>query len=119
MAMFEEVLSRAKEVAQAAGKKTEEFVEITKVRVQIGDLRREISSLYEGLGRLVYDARKADESVEDMVDACISQLDDLQAELARLEERVLQSKNAIRCDACGAFNANDAAFCSQCGNKLS
>ena len=53
MAAFEDVLSCAKSVAQTAGRKTEEFVELTKLRVKIADLRREIAALYEGLGRLV------------------------------------------------------------------
>ncbi len=118
MAMFEDVLSRAKSMAQSAGKKTEELVGMAKLRVQIGDLRREISSLYEGLGRLVYDSRTTEESVDDLIDACVAQLDEQLKELARLEERVMESKNVIRCDTCGAFNANDATFCNQCGNKL-
>lgn len=118
MAMFEDVLSRAKSVAQSAGKKTEEMVGIAKVKMQIGDLRREITSLYEGLGRLVYDSRHSEESVDELVDACVEQLDEQLAELARLEERVMESKNVIRCDSCGSFNAQDAVFCSKCGVKL-
>ena len=118
MATFEDVLSRAKAVAQAAGKKTEEIVELTKVRVQIGDLRREIASMYEGLGRLVYDSRRTEESVDDLIEACVEQLDEQLAALARLEERVMESKNVIRCEKCGALNAQDATFCNQCGEKL-
>lgn len=118
MAMFEDVLSRAKFVAQSAGKKTEEMVEIAKVKIQIGDLRREISSLYEGLGRLVYDSRRSEESVDELVDACVEQLDEQLAALARLEERVMESKNVIRCEACGNLNAQDASFCNKCGAKL-
>lgn len=118
MAMFEDVLSRAKSMAQSAGKKTEELVELTKTKVQIGDLRREISSLYEGLGRLVYDSRHSEESVDELVDACVEQLDEQLKELARLEERVMESKSVIRCDSCGSFNAQDASFCNQCGKKL-
>ena len=117
MATFEDVLSCAKSVAQTAGKRTEEFVELTKVRVKIADLRREIAALYEGLGRLVYDSRTANESVDDMIDACVEQLDELQAQLVKLEDRVMESKNVIRCD-CGTLNVNTAVFCNQCGKKL-
>lgn len=119
MAAFEEVLSRAKELAQTAGRKTEELVEVTKTRVKIGDVRREIASLYEGLGRLVYDSRRCEEPVDDLIQACVEQLDEQLAELARLEERVMESKSVIRCAQCGALNANDAAFCNQCGKKIS
>ena len=118
MAVFEDVLSRAKSIAKTAGRKTEDLVELTKVHIQIGDLRREIAALYEGLGRLVYDARHTDESVDELIDACVEELEEQQAALARLEERVMQYKNIVRCETCGAFNAHDAAFCNQCGKKL-
>lgn len=118
MAVFEDVLSRAKSLAVDAGKKTGELVETAKVHVKIGDLRREIASLYEGLGRLVYDGRRSGENVDELVEACVASLDEQLAALARLEEKVMQSKNVIRCDECGAFNAQDASFCNQCGKKL-
>ncbi|MBR2406132.1 MAG: zinc ribbon domain-containing protein [Clostridia bacterium] len=118
MAVFEDVLSRAKAVAKTAGRKTEELVELTKIHVQIGDLRREIASLYEGLGRLVYDSRRSEESVDELIDACIEELTEQEAALARLEDRVMQNKNAVRCAECGAVNANNATFCNQCGKKL-
>lgn len=117
MSTFEDVLSCAKSVAQTAGKKTEEFVEMTIVRVEIADLRREISALYEGLGRLVYDSRTANEPVEDMVEACVEQLKVLQAKLEKLEDKVMESKNVIRCD-CGTLNVNTAVYCNQCGKQL-
>ncbi len=117
MAAFEEVLSCAKSVAQTAGKKTGEFVELTKVRVQIVELRREIAALYEGLGRLVYDSRTAGEPVDDMIEACVEQLAELEVQLAKLEDRVMESKSVIRCD-CGFLNANDAVYCNKCGKKL-
>ncbi len=118
MATFEDVLSRAKAVAQAAGRKTEEVVELTKVRMQIADLRREIASIYEGLGRLVYDSRHTDEPMDELIDACVEELDEQLAALARLEERVMFSKNVVRCPKCGGFNVPDAVFCNQCGEKL-
>lgn len=119
MAMFEDVLYRAKSVAVSAGKKTEELVELTKVYAKIGELRREIAALYEGLGRLTYDAQRSGEPIEkDLMEACVDQIDELEKALARAEERVMQVKNAVRCSACGACNANNAAYCNQCGEKL-
>lgn len=117
MAAFEDVLSCAKSMAQTAGKKTEELVELTKIRVKIADLRREIAALYEGLGRLVYDSRTANEPVDDMIDACVEQLQELQTQLSKLEDRIMESKNVIRCE-CGTLNANNAVFCNRCGQKL-
>ena len=119
MAIFEDVVSRVKGVAQTAGRKTEELVELGKIKIKIADLQREVSSAQEGLGRLVYDSRISGQSVEDMIDACVAHITELQTEIEELEEKVLQSKNAVRCTACGVLNDATAAFCNRCGSKLS
>ncbi len=118
MAMFEDVLARAKAVAEVAGKKTGEFVENTKIKMEISDLQRELASLYEGLGRLVYDGRKSGENIDDMVEACLSHLAEQNAYLEELQDRLLEGKNVIRCDECGRLNDGDARFCNSCGKAL-
>ncbi len=118
MKVFDTVVSRVKDVAETAGKVTGEWVELGKIRLKIADLRREIAGAHEGLGRLVYDSRKSGEQVEDMVDACIDHINMLNAELEELEERIIESKNVVRCNACCAFNEVTAVFCNQCGAKL-
>jgi len=55
MATIDDVISKAKTVAEAAGKKTSEFIEITKLRIEIAEQEREMAYIFEGLGRLVYD----------------------------------------------------------------
>lgn len=118
MAMFEDVVSRVKDVAETAGRKTGELVELGKMKLKIADLRREIAAAHEGLGRLIYDSRKSGEPVDDMVDACIEHISTLNAEIEELEERIMDSKNVVRCDGCGVFNESTAVFCNQCGTKL-
>lgn len=118
MTKFEDVVSRVKDVAESVGKKTGELVELGKMKVKIADLRREIEGAHEGLGRLIYDSRKSGEPIDDMVDACIEHIDTLHAEIAELEECIMDSKNLVRCGGCGAFNEYTATFCNQCGEKL-
>lgn len=118
MAMFEDVVSRVKDVAETAGRKTGELVELGKIKLKIADLRREIASANEGLGRLVYDSRRSGEDVEDMIEACVSHIGELTAEMEELEEKIMESKNVVRCPACGSLNENTALFCNQCGAKI-
>lgn len=118
MTVFDDVLSRARALAKTAGEKTGEFVELTKVKMEIADLEREMTSLYEGLGRLVYDGKQSGENVDELVDACIAQLDDQNEHLKELQEKLMESKNVVACKMCGALNENDAVFCNQCGEKL-
>ncbi len=118
MAIFEDVVSRVKDVAETVGNKTGELVEIGKIKIKIAELRREIAGAHEGLGRLVYDSRKSGEDVADMVDACVEHIAGMYGDLEELEEKVMESKNAVRCSGCGALNENTAMFCNQCGTKL-
>ncbi len=118
MATWENVVSYAKGAAETVGKKTDELVELGRMKLKIAELHRELAAAYEGLGRLVYDSRKSGESVDDMVAACTEHLDELTCELEQLEEKVMLAKNAVRCSKCGTPNAATAHFCSQCGEKL-
>lgn len=118
MVAWEDVVSYAKGAAETVGKKTDELVELGRMKLKIAELHRELAAAHEGLGRLVYDSHKSGESVDDMIDACVEHLDELTHELEQLEEKVMFAKNAVRCSKCGALNASTAHFCSECGEKL-
>lgn len=115
---LEEILNKAKQGADAVGRKTSDFVEITRLKMAANDVEKEIAETFEGLGRLVYDARKNGEDVEEMVAACIENVDDLQKEVDMIRDQIYSYKNMRKCKECGAVNAVDAEFCNKCGAKL-
>lgn len=118
MAKFEDVVTRVKDVAETAVNKTGEWVEIGKVKLRIAELRREIATANEGLGRLVYDSRRSGEPVDDMIDACVEHIAELTAAMEALEEKIMDTKNVVRCKSCGSLNEASAVFCNQCAAKL-
>ena len=118
MATWETVLARAKSVAFAAERKTEQLVENAKIKMEIAELQREIASLYEGLGRLLYDGRQSGESIDDMVDACLAHLKEQNEYLEQLQDRLLEGKSAVRCAECGTVNDDDSSFCKKCGKEF-
>ena len=77
MTTFEDVLYKAKTMAEAAGKKTSDMLEATRLKMEAAEIEKDISATLEGLGRLIYDGRKAEEDVSVTVDECIVKLDDL------------------------------------------
>ena len=118
MVTWESILNMAKDAVNTAERKTGEFIDTTKLKMEINRIEKELAATYEGLGRLVYDAKKGAEDIEDLMDACITHIDEQSAALAKLQEKLAESKNAIRCPACGSLNDQDAAYCKSCGEKI-
>lgn len=115
---FEDILNKAKDAAQAAGKKTGDFIDITKMKMEISKLEKEMGTTYEGLGRLTYDAKKGGEESADLMDSCVEHIDELTGQVQKLREKVAEAQNAVRCSACGTLNDQDAHFCKKCGGEL-
>ncbi len=119
MTTFDDVFSKAKSVAETAGKKTSEMIEVTRLKMQAAEIERDISSMLEGLGRLVYESRKDGADIAGQVDDCCLKLDERKTELAGLRDRIDECRNRISCKNCGALNAEDSVYCKRCGVKLS
>ncbi len=118
MATFEDFLNKAKDAAEVAGKKTNEFIDATKLKMEISRTEKELAATFEGLGRLVYDAQKGAEDVSELMDACVSHIEELNGQVTLLQDKLATMKNAVRCPACGAYNDQDALFCKSCGEKI-
>ena len=118
MATFDEVISKAKTVAKTAGKKTSELIEITRLRLDIAEQEREMASIFEGLGRLIYDSKKTGEDPSSLVDECVASIDECQAKINELKRQIDEYRYTLRCKECGAPNPDDAAYCKKSGTKL-
>lgn len=118
MSTFDDLLRKVRDVADVAEKKTNEFIDVTKVKMAIARAEKELSATYEGLGRLVYDAKQGTEEIDELIDACVAHIDELNGEVTSLQDQLAEMQNAVRCAACNAYNEKDAAFCKFCGEKL-
>lgn len=118
MTTFEDVVSKAKCVAETAGKKTSDFIEVTRLKIQAAEIEKDISSILEGLGRLIYDSRKAEEDVSPLIDDCIAKVDERTSELNEVRKKIDEFKDLVRCKNCGVMNPDDAVYCKKCGEKL-
>ena len=118
MGTFEDVLLKAKSVAESAGKKTTDLVEVTKLKMEAAEVEKDISATLEGLGRLMYDSKKAGEDVSALIDECIIKVDEQNAKLAELRDKICAYQNVVRCRQCNTVNADDAVFCKKCGSKI-
>lgn len=104
--------------AGVAKKKSEELVEITRIKFVIMDAEGEIKKLLADIGALIYEARKNESEIdESLTDKC-EQIDTLYAEIAEAQARLDALKNLKSCASCGAKVAAGSEFCSACGTKI-
>lgn len=115
---MEEILNKAREVAEGAERKTTEFVGKTKIKMEISSIQKQLAAVFEGIGRLEFDAASSGEDITALKEEAFETVRALQKELETQYDRLYGMNGAVRCGACEAVNEGDAAFCKKCGKPL-
>ena len=114
---LEELRERAKDFADAAGKKTNELYELSKYKYESVRISSELKKLYEKLGVTVYKLVRSGSTDNTEIDGITAQIDDAKRRLFQVKAIMAEMQNKKLCK-CGALNPKDAYFCSKCGTKL-
>ena len=115
---LDDLMEKAKELADAAGKKTGELYELSKYKYECIRLSNEMKKLYEKLGAVVYKQVKTGNGDNKEIDAIASEIDDRKLRIAEIKDIMAEMMNKKICKNCGTANPKDSVFCSQCGAKL-
>lgn len=118
MSFLDDVISTGKNVVSAAGKKTDEAVRFSKLKIKESQLNGDIKNKFEKLGALIYQMAKADEKDNVQFDALIAEIDVCYDELSEIEKQFDELRNEVTCPACGEKSKIDNNFCPKCGAKL-
>lgn len=118
MSFIDDVISTGKNAVSAAGKKTDEVVRFSKLKMKESSLNSDIKIKYEKLGELIYQMAKSGEKDNEEFDKYISELDECYAGLADIAAQLDELRCEVTCPKCGAKTKNDNAFCPKCGAKL-
>lgn len=115
---IDEILDKAKEMVDVAAKKTNDAVEVSKLKFDLGKCQGELRDLYQELGKKVY--RKSRDTLEDDVEYCslFEEIDEVLERIDALNVTIADRQNLLICQRCGAKNKVDHLFCSQCGSPL-
>ena len=115
---MEKIMQHAKRTQEVVVQKSSDVAKITKLKLAIVALEGKIKDAYNAIGRAVYEAYRADEGDSDVIESKCAEIDAMFAELEQLKSDYAAVRKMKRCEACGAENAEDAAFCSKCGTAL-
>ena len=118
MGFLDELVSTTKNVAATAGKKTDEAVKLSKLKIKKAQTKSDIKGKYEKLGELVYMMNKDNQKDEDAYNAAIADIDELVAKLDEIDKQLDILNGELSCEKCGAKTKNDNSYCPKCGTKL-
>lgn len=118
MAIWEDVICKAKELADTAGRKVTDVADLAKQKIKIAENERTIRVTLEALGGMLYESRKEGaEMNEELVTELIAQVDELTAANEQLQAEMDNKRGCKTCE-CGAKNPEGAVYCNNCGKQL-
>ncbi len=115
---WEDIYCKAKSAAQTAGKKTCDMVELAKLKLTLAEERRDLTQLFEKLGRLAFLEKQTDADITHEMQSTMEHIKQQQKTIAKLQATIDMYKKGRRCGSCDTFNPNDAAYCKKCGRTL-
>lgn len=116
MGFFDDVKKTVTDLGQGASQKTKSFTDGMKINSQINDQKKNLSRMYEDLGRMLYQ----EETVRSNPKCAqlLNWIDNGEMNLKNLEQQLSTSKGSIICKNCGAQVMIGNAFCQNCGAKI-
>ncbi len=118
MSVLDDIINTGKNVVTTAGKKTDEAVRFSKLKIKESQINGDIKAKFEKLGSLIYSMEKSGEKDSEAFNALVSELDACYASLADIDDKLNELRNEVVCPKCGAKTKNDNSYCPKCGEKL-
>ena len=118
MDAFDETIQKAKDIFDTACKKTEEVVNVQKLRLDLSSVENRLNKSYATLGRLQFVKIKDEESSDPEISTVVQDIKEKISEIEELRAKITELTGKINCPSCGATLPSNASFCSRCGSKV-
>lgn len=119
MEFFNKLGQKASEAYKVTADKTGKLAKEAKLRMKMGELKTEINSIYEEIGKAVYENHVREEKrdiSEEMEEKC-TKIDLLSDEIESYLKECLELKDKKQCPNCYVEIEKNAKFCPECGVK--
>lgn len=93
-------MNSAKQVISTAGRKTGTAMELSKMKLQVMQLRSQVQSTYERIGTLTYEQQKVGTDNYDLIVVCIQEVDELLTEINEINAKISEMKDGVVCSRC-------------------
>ena len=124
MEFFDKLSKKASEAYKITADKTGKLAKETKLKLKISELKSEINTIYNEIGKKAYEKHtlkngkeNCTENVcEEIKEKCLK-IDMLSDEIDNLLKQCLELKDKKQCENCYAEIEKDVKFCPHCGAK--
>lgn len=118
MDFLETLKDKISHTTRAVAKKSNELVELTKLRASLSDAEAEIDKTLRRMGEALYESYKTGaESYTSLEENC-EEIDAAYARIEELNARISELKNVKVCPVCKKGMDKDAMYCSACGERF-
>ena len=119
MKTWEELVTLAKDMASAAGRKATDIADLAKLKLKLAENDKAVEATLTALGRLFYESRKESRELnEEMVSELLTQVEELYMTTEQLQAEIDATRGRKTCADCGAANPEGATYCNHCGKSL-
>ncbi len=115
----DEIISKGKDITDAAYQKSLEIIERTKIRFKLQEAKATQKRAYARLGKIAYELIKSGEiKPDERMSALESEIDTANYNVKLLMREQSELRGAAICPKCGFLNPERAKFCSECAAPL-
>lgn len=118
MEFFENAVNKARDVLDAAYKKTEEVVSVQKQKYDIASMKSKLNKDFEAFGRACLDFVSNDGEITSEAKFLASEILRKQAEIDAAQAELDKTQGKKLCEKCGFPNISEAHYCAACGNSF-
>ncbi|MBR4949609.1 MAG: hypothetical protein IKZ25_02410 [Clostridia bacterium] len=116
--IFNNLFSKAKDLADLTGKKAGEIIDVSKIKISIAEINSEIKKNHEEIGKLYYDMEINGNDNLALMNTLIEDINQKKEKISNLNERYEELKNVIVCPNCKTKNESESIYCTKCGEKI-
>lgn len=117
MGLFEETITKAKEIAAKTGEVALDVIEVQKLKMKLSSAKSEQRKNYELLGQYAYNEKVNNEDNGEAISALVEVITNQNNEIKELSKEIALQKGGKLCE-CGNVNAESAQFCNKCGKEF-
>jgi len=118
VSIFDSIGKKIGETAQAAQKKANNTIEITKLNKAISNEEAKIEKIYNELGRKLYDFYAQGHNIDEEFEQECEEISIYKDNIKDLKKKIMELKNIRLCPNCGSEIDEDNLYCSKCGARI-